>query len=91
MHPEPIIEEEVRMYVTPPPLMGSLHVLPLLDDPMEGILGNLENPPQWFFKQKRRGRLPHESTGNVPNLTTEYAPFYQNAGSHPGANPWSAG
>ena len=88
--PKLIIEEEVQVYVIPPLMVGSLCILPLLDDPMEGVLGNLENPPQCFFKQKQRGRLPHESMGNVPNLTMEYAPFCQNTGSHPRANPWSA-
>ena len=52
MCPQPIIEEEVREDVIPPAMVCSLHILPLLDDFMEGILGNLENPPQCFFKQK---------------------------------------
>ena len=42
MGPQPIIEEEVWEDVIPPPMVCSRLVLPLLADPMEGILGNLE-------------------------------------------------
>ena len=72
--PKSIIKEKVWVHIVPPPMVGSLCVLPLLDNPMEGVLGNLENPPQCFFKQKQRGRLPCKSMGNFPNLTTECAP-----------------
>ena len=42
MGPQPIIEEEVWEDIIPPPMVCSHLVLPLLADPMEGILGNLE-------------------------------------------------
>ena len=75
VHLEPIIKEEVCIHVAPPAIVGSFLVLSCLHDSMKGILGNLENPPQYFFKQKQRGRLPRESMGNVPNPTTGYAPY----------------
>ena len=81
MHPELIIKEEVWIQIEPPLIAGSLRILCILGNPMEGVLGNLENPPQCFFKQKQRGRLPCESSGNVPNLTTECALFCRNTGS----------
>ena len=65
VRPKSIIKEEVRENIIPPPMVGSLHILPLLDNPMEGVPGNLENPPQCSFKQKQRGRLPHKSLGVI--------------------------
>ena len=91
MGPEPIIEEKGWEDIIPPTMVYGLHVLPLFDNPVEGILGNLENPPQYFVKQKRRGRLSHELLGYVPNPMMECAPFCQSAGSRPRANPWLAG
>ena len=44
MRPKPIIEEEVWEDIIPPAMVCSLHILPFFDDPMEGILGNLEIP-----------------------------------------------
>ena len=75
MGPQPIVEEEVWENVISPLMVCSHLVLPLLADPMEGILGNLENSPQCFFKQKRRRELPHALLGNVPTRTTGYEPF----------------
>ena len=49
MGPESIIEEQVWICVMPPPIVGTLHVLSSLQDPMEGILGDLENSPQHFL------------------------------------------
>ena len=59
-------------------MVCSCLVLPLFEDPMEGILGDLENPPQCFFKQKRRGRLPCELLDSAPTQTMGYEPSYQN-------------
>ena len=70
-----IIKEEIWVHIEPPPLVGSCCVLPILEDSMEGVLSDLESPPQCFFKQKQRGKLPHESLDNVPNPTMEYVPF----------------
>ena len=75
MSPQPIIKEEIWEDVIPPSMVCSLRILPVFDNPVEGVLGNLENPPQCFIKQKRRGRLSCRWKGNVPNLTTECAPF----------------
>ena len=74
MGPQPIIKEKVWEDIIPPSMVCSHLILPLLADPMEGILGNLENPPQCFFNQKQRGELPRVSSGNVPTQTTEYEP-----------------
>ena len=73
--PQPIIKEQVRKDIVPPVMVCSHLVLPLLADPMKGILGDLQNS-QCFSKQKRRGELPHVSLGNVPTQTTGYAPGY---------------
>ena len=73
--PQPIFEEEVWEDVVPPPMVCSHLILPLPVDPVEGILGNLENSPQCFFKQKRRGELPHASSGNVPTQTMGSEPI----------------
>ena len=91
MRPQPIIKEEVWEDVIPPVMVCSCYILPLLDNPMEGILGNLESLPQCFFNQKWRGKLPHESSGNVPNQMIGCVPFCWNTESHPRANLWSAG
>ena len=45
MGPQLIIKEEVWEDVIPPVMVCSLCILPFFDDPMEGVLGNLENPP----------------------------------------------
>ena len=79
MGPQPIIKEEVWEDVIPPPMVCSRLVLPFLKDPMEGILGDLQNSPQHFFKQKRRGELPRVSTGNVPTQILGYEPYCQSA------------
>ena len=44
MGPQLIVEEKVWEDVIPPSMVCSHLVLSLLADPMEGILGNLENP-----------------------------------------------
>ena len=41
MGPQLIIEEQVRKDVVPPAMVGGGLVLPLLVDPMKGILGDL--------------------------------------------------
>ena len=49
MRPQVVIKEKVREDVIPPAMVCSCRVLPLLDDPMKGVLGNLRTP-QSFFK-----------------------------------------
>ena len=79
MGPQPIIEEEVWEDIIPPPMVCSRLILSFLKDPMEGILGDLQNSPQRFFKQKQRGELPCVSTGNVPTRIPGYEPYCQSA------------
>ena len=74
MGPQPIIKENIQEDDIPPSMVGSHLILPLLVDPVEGILGDLENPPQCFFKQKQRGRLPHMLSGNVLTWIMGYEP-----------------
>ena len=61
-----IIEEQVRKDVVPPMVVSGHLILPLLADPMEGVLGNLQNSSQHFSKQKQRGELPQALLDNVP-------------------------
>ena len=39
--PKTIIKEEVWIYIMPPLIVGGFSILPSLDDPMEGVLGDL--------------------------------------------------
>ena len=41
VRPQPIIEEQVQKDVIPPAMVDSHLVLPLLVDPMKGVLGDL--------------------------------------------------
>ena len=88
--PQPVVKGKVWEDIIPPTMVCSCFVLPLLTNPMEGILGNLENSPQCFFKQKQRGELPRASSGNVPTQMPGYEPYCQNAWSSQEANPWLA-
>ena len=72
MSPQPIIKEQVREDVIPPVMVCSRLILPVLADPVEGGLGNLQISLQHFYKQKRRGKLPQASLDNVPIQTTGY-------------------
>ena len=74
MGPQPIVKEQVREDVIPPAMVHHRLILPLLADAMEGVLGDLPNSPQRFYKQKQRGELPRSSLGNVPTPTTGYTP-----------------
>ena len=52
MGPQPIIKEQVWKDIVPPVMVCSRLVLSLLANPMEGVLGDLQNSPQCFSKQK---------------------------------------
>ena len=41
MGPQPAVKVQVREDIIPPAMMGSRLILPVLVDPVEGILGNL--------------------------------------------------
>ena len=43
--PQLIVKEEIREDVIPLTMVCSCRVLPLFDDPMEGILGDLKKTP----------------------------------------------
>ena len=55
--PQPIIKEQVRKDIIPPAMVSSRLVLPLLVDPMKGILGNLQNSPQRFSNTGGKGSI----------------------------------
>ena len=52
MGPQPIIEEQVQKDVIPPAMVCSCLVLPFSANPVKGVLGDLQNSPQHFSKQK---------------------------------------
>ena len=54
VHPKPIVKEEVREDVIPPAMVCSLHILPFFDNPIEGILGNLELPSVFLQAEMKR-------------------------------------
>ena len=53
--PQAVIKEEVREDVIPPAMVGSRRVLPLFDDPMERVLGNLEGPSVFLQTRNEEG------------------------------------
>ena len=72
MGPQPIIKVKVWEDVIPPAMVCSHLILPLLADPMEGVLGNLQLLFSVSIKKKRRERLPRALWDNVPTPTTGY-------------------
>ena len=70
--PQLVVEIKVWEDVIPPMMVCSCLVLPLLTNPVEGVLGDLSTSLQRFYKQKRRERLPRVSLDNVPIPTTGY-------------------
>ena len=40
--PQPIVKVQVQEDVVPPAMMGRRLILPILANPMEGVLGNLQ-------------------------------------------------
>ena len=77
MGPQPIIEEQVQKDVIPPAMVCSCLILPFSANPVKGVLGDLQNSPQHFSKQKQRGELPCVLLGNVPTQMLGYAPHCQ--------------
>ena len=57
MSPQLIIKVEVQIYVVPPPLVSGLHILSLLQDPMEGVLGDLKEPPSVFLQAETKREI----------------------------------
>ena len=58
MGPQPIIKEQVQKNVIPPMMVCSRLILPLLADPVEGGLGNLQLLFSISIKKKQREKLP---------------------------------
>ena len=61
MGPQPIVKEQVREDVIPPAMMGGCLILPILANPMEGVLGDLQLLFSVSIKKKQRERLPQAS------------------------------
>ena len=55
--PQPIVKEEVREDVIPPTMVCSCCILSLFDDPMEGILGDLKEPPSVFLQAEMKREI----------------------------------
>ena len=66
MGPQPIIKVKVWEDVIPPAMVCSCFVLPILTNPMEGILGNLEFLFSVSTKKRQREKLPRSLLDNVP-------------------------
>ena len=72
MSPQLIIKEKVQEDVIPPTMVCSCLVLPLLADPVEGVLGDLQLLFSISIKKKQREKLPRALLDNVPIPTTGY-------------------
>ena len=57
MCPQPIIEEKVWEDVIPPLMVCSRRILPLLDNPMEGVLGDLIESPSVFLQTETKREI----------------------------------
>ena len=55
MGPQPIVKEQVREDVIPPTMVCSRLVLPLLANPVEGILGDLKFSSAFLKAETKRG------------------------------------
>ena len=55
MGPQPIIKEEVREDVIPPVMVCSRRILPLFDNSVEGVLGNIEDPSVFLQTRNEEG------------------------------------
>ena len=52
MRPQAIVEEEIREDIIPPTMVCSRLIFPIFDDPMEGVLGDLEDPSVFLPNKK---------------------------------------
>ena len=55
VRPQAVVKEEIRENVIPPAMVCSHLVLPLFDNPMKGILGNLEDPSVFLQTRNEKG------------------------------------
>ena len=72
MGPQLIVKVKVREDVIPPAMVCSRLILPLLANPVEGSLGNLQLLFSVSIKKKQREKLPRVLLDNVPIQTTGY-------------------
>ena len=72
MGPQLIIKVQVREDIVPPTMVCSRCILPCLEDPVEGILGDLQLLFSVSIKKKQREKLPRALLDNVPIPTTGY-------------------
>ena len=72
MGPQLIVKVKVQEDVIPPTMVCSHLVLPLLADPMESGLGDLQLLVNVSLQEKQRERLPQASLDNVPIQTMGY-------------------
>ena len=63
MGPQPIVKVKVRKDIIPPPMVCSHLVLPLLADPMEGILGDLQISLQCFYQEETKRKITSSVVG----------------------------
>ena len=63
MGPQPIVKVQVQEDVIPPVMVCSRLILPLLVDPMEGILGDLQNFPQSFYQAETKREVTSSVVG----------------------------
>ena len=63
MGPQPIIKEKVWEDIIPPLMVCSHLILPLLADPMEGILGDLPTSLQHFYQEETKREITSSVIG----------------------------
>ena len=63
MGPQLIVKVQVREDVIPPAMVCSHLVLPLLTDPMEGSLGDLQTSLQRFYQKETKGEVTSSVVG----------------------------
>ena len=63
MGPQPIVKVQVREDIIPPTMVCSRLVLPLLVNPMEGILGDLETSLQRFYQEETKREITSSVIG----------------------------
>ena len=61
--PQLIIEEQVWEDVVPPAMVCSRLILPVLANPMEGVLGDLQTSLQHFYKPETKREITSSVVG----------------------------
>ena len=63
MGPQPIVKERVREDVIPPVIVCSRLILPVLANPVEGVLGDLQTSLQRFYKPETKREITSSVVG----------------------------